>query len=301
MKSGFVAIIGRPNTGKSTLINALVGRKIAITSHHPNTTRHAIRGIVNGKVDESEFQAVLVDTPGVHKPRTLLGKRLNDVVSESLTDIDLIMMTLPANEQIGSGDKHILELIKGSRAKKFALVTKIDTVSKEKLPERLIEIQSLADWNEIIPVSALRNQQINVVKSLFAKYLPEGPNYYPVDQSSDQSNEKLICELIREAAIQGVREELPHSITVTLDEIAKRNNKDLIDIHATIHVERDSQRGILLGHKGQVLKGIGSNARAGIEELLQSKCYLNLHIKVSKEWQRDPKALERLGFTESDL
>jgi GTP-binding protein Era len=292
MKSGFVAIVGRPNTGKSTLINSLVGQKIAATSHHPNTTRHAIRGILNGE----NFQAVLVDTPGLHKPRTLLGKRLNEVISESLSDVDLILVTLPANEDIGAGDKHILELVAATSAKRFAIITKIDTVSKEKLPEKLLQIQSLTDWAEIIPISAIKNLQIEVIKNLFANYLPEGPFYYPENQSTDQSNERMICEMIREAAIQGVREELPHSITVTIDEIAKREGKDLMDVHATIHVERDSQRGILLGHKGQQLKEIGSKARVDIEKLLGYKCFLSLHIKVSKEWQKDAKALERLGF-----
>lgn len=296
MKSGFVAIIGRPNTGKSTLINALVGQKVAITSHHPNTTRHAIRGIVNGEVNGEIFQAVLVDTPGVHKPRTLLGKRLNEVVSESLESVDLILMTLPANESLGAGDQHILQLLKDSNAKKIAVLTKIDTVSKERVPERLIEIGALANWDEIIPVSAIKSIQVDQLSQLLSKYLPEGPKLYPDDQSSDQSNEKLISEMIREAAIQGVREEMPHSITVTIEEIEKRKDKDLIDVHATIHVERDSQRGILLGHKGEVLKTIGMQARADIEKLLGSKCFLGLHIKVSKEWQHDPKMLEKFGF-----
>jgi GTP-binding protein Era len=294
MKSGFVAIVGRPNTGKSTLINSMVGQKVAITSHHPNTTRHAIRGIVNG----ADYQAVLVDTPGMHKPRTLLGARLNEVVTESLEDVDLVIMTFPANEKIGAGDDHILQILKKSRATKIAVITKIDTVSKENLPPRLFEVGALADWVEIIPVSAVKGIQIDLLSNLLSKYLPEGPKLYPDDQKSDQSLEKLICEHIREAAIQGVREELPHSITVTIDEMSKRSNKDFYDIHATIHVERDSQRGILLGHKGEILKNIGTKARAEIEELIGTKCFLGLHIRVSKEWQRDPKLLERLGFME---
>lgn len=292
MKSGFVAIIGRPNTGKSTLINALVGQKVAITSHHPNTTRHAIRGIVNGP----DFQAVLVDTPGMHKPRTLLGRRLNEVVSETLDGVDIVIMTFPANEKSGSGDEHILNLVKESRAKKIAVITKTDTVAKESLPVRLMEVGALTDWSEIIPVSAVKSQQIDILSNLLSKHLPDGPKLYPEDQKSDQSLEKLICEHIREAAIQGVRQELPHSITVTIDEMAKRADKDLYDIHATIHIERDSQRGILLGHKGETLKTIGTVARKDIEKLLGTKCFLGLHIKVSKEWQRDPKLLERLGF-----
>lgn len=294
MKSGFVAIVGRPNTGKSTLINSLVGQKVAITSHHPNTTRHAIRGIVNGV----DFQAVLVDTPGMHKPRTLLGRRLNEVVSESLEDVDLVIMTFPANEKTGTGDEHILKIVNESRAKKIAVVTKVDTVAKESLPQHLMEVGALADWAEIIPVSAVKGMQINLLSTLLSRHLPEGPKLYPDDQKSDQSVEKLICEHIREAAIQGVREELPHSITVTIDEMAKRADKDFYDIHATIHIERDSQRGILLGHKGETLKAIGTKARKDIEELLGTKCFLGLHIKVSKEWQKDPKLLERLGFME---
>lgn len=300
-RSGFVAIVGRPNTGKSTLINALVGSKIAITSPHPNTTRHAIRGIVNTPT----FQAVLVDTPGIHKPKTLLGHRLNAVVNESLDSVDIIAMCLPADEESGAGDQFLAaELAKYPRAKKFALVTKTDLVSKKSLAQRLLGISSLAqgfEWDEIVPISAAVHDQIDLVAQLIGDNLPEGPAFYPDDVKSDQDIEQLICELIREAALRDAREELPHSIMVTIDEMSEREEKGsrpFFDIHATIHVERDSQTGILLGHKGERLKDIGMRARADIEREMNARIFLGLHVKVSKEWQRDPKLLERLGFTE---
>jgi len=300
-RSGFVAIVGRPNTGKSTLINALVGSKIAITSSHPNTTRHAIRGIVN----QPHFQAVLVDTPGLHKPKTLLGQRLNAVVAENLDAVDIVMMCLPADEKSGAGDTFIAaELAKSTKAKKFALVTKTDTVSKEKLAERLLSIDELAQgfsWDEIIPLSATTHRQIDLLAELIGKNLPVGPAFYPTNMKSDQNIEQLICELIRESAMKDAREELPHSIMVTIDEMSEREEKGsrpFFDIHATIHVERDSQTGIILGHKGERLKEIGVRARADIERELSARVFLGLHVKVSKEWQRDPKLLEKLGFTE---
>jgi GTP-binding protein Era len=300
-RSGFVAIVGRPNTGKSTLINALVGSKIAITSAHPNTTRHAIRGIVN----QPDFQAVLVDTPGLHKPKTLLGQRLNAVVAENLDGVDIVMMCLPADEKSGAGDSYIAaELAKFTEAKKFALVTKTDTVSKEKLAERLLSVNELAQgfsWDEIIPLSATTHRQIDLLTELIGKNLPIGPAFYPTDMKSDQDIEQLICELIRESAMKDAREELPHSIMVTIDEMTEREEKGsrpFFDIHATIHVERDSQTGIILGHKGERLKEIGIRARADIERELSARVFLGLHVKVSKEWQRDPKLLEKLGFTE---
>ncbi len=300
-RSGFVAIVGRPNTGKSTLINALVGSKIAITSPHPNTTRHAIRGIVNAPT----FQAVLVDTPGIHKPKTLLGHRLNALVNESLDSVDIVMMCLPADELSGAGDEFLAaELAKYPRAKKFALVTKTDLVAKKNLANRLLTVNELAkgfNWDEIIPISAAIHDQIDLLEKLIGDNLPTGPAFYPADMKSDQKIEQLICELIREAALRDAREELPHSIMVTIDEMAERDEKGsrpFFDIHATIHVERDSQTGILLGHQGERLKDIGTRARKDIERELGARIFLGLHVKVSKEWQRDPKLLERLGFTE---
>jgi len=298
-RSGFVAIVGRPNVGKSTLINALVGSKIAITSHHPNTTRLAIRGIVH----RPDYQAVLVDTPGVHKPKTLLGQRLNQVVDQSMDSVDIVLMCIPADETSGAGDVFIAqEIAKHGKAKKFAVITKTDLISKEKLAARLLGIMEIAKgftWDEIIPVSAAIHDQVDLLNELIGKNLPQGPAYYPEGTNSDQAIEALICELIREAALQDVRQELPHSIVVTIDEFGEREEKGsrpFYDIHATVHVERDSQRAILLGHQGSKLKEIGIRARADIERTLNAKIFLGLHIKVSKEWQKDPKLLERLGF-----
>jgi GTP-binding protein Era len=300
-RSGFVAIVGRPNVGKSTLINALVGSKIAITSHHPNTTRSAIRGIVHG----DNFQAVLVDTPGVHKPKTLLGHRLNAVVDQSMDSVDVVILCIPADETSGAGDIFIAqEIAKHPRAKKFAVITKTDLLSKEKLALRLTGIMELAQgftWDEIIPVSAAIHDQIDLLNTLIGAALPAGPAYYPEGTTSDQAIEQLICEFIREAALQDVREELPHSIVVTIDEFGEREEKGsrpFYDVHATIHVERDTQRAILLGHQGVRLKEIGIRARADIERALVAKIFLGLHIKVSKEWQRDARMLDKLGFEE---
>ncbi|MEI6811298.1 MAG: GTPase Era [Actinomycetes bacterium] len=301
-RSGFVAIVGRPNTGKSTLVNALVGSKIAITSPHPNTTRHAIRGIVN----RPDFQAIVVDTPGIHKPKTLLGHRLNAVVGESLDSVDVIIMCIPADEVSGSGDQFIIdEVNKHPRSKKIAVITKTDLVNKAELAQRLMGIVELAKdftWDEIIPVSAVIHDQIDLLSSLIGASLNPGPEFYPKDMVSDQPQEKWICELIREAALRDARQELPHSITVTIDEMSEREeqgSRSFYDIHATIHIERDSQRGILLGHQGERLKDIGTRARADIERILSARVFLGLHIKVSKEWQKDPKLLERLGFGEN--
>ena len=296
--AGFVAIIGRPNVGKSTLINALVGQKIAITSHHPNTTRNPIRGIIS----RPDYQMIVVDTPGVHKPKTLLGARLNEMVTENLESVDAAVLCLPADEAIGAGDEFIARSIANQRNIYFA-VTKIDRVKPEEL---IAHLQNVADFanklgitpKEIVPISAKREEQTDLLLELLAKSLPESPSLYPEDITTDQAAEMTITELIREVAIENLYEELPHSVVISIDEMSQREGNNFYDIHATLHVERDSQKAIIIGPQGSRLKAIGTQARLNIETFLDAKIYLGLHVKVSKEWQRDPKLLARLGFSE---
>src|SRR6478609_10558639 len=286
-RSGFVTFVGRPNVGKSTLTNALVGEKVAITSDKPQTTRRAIRGILNRPAG----QLVIVDTPGLHKPRTLLGQRLNDLVEQVLGDVDVIGFCVPATEKVGPGDRRIAESLSGySRAKKVAIVTKTDAASREQITERLMEVDSLReDWAAVIPLSALTRDQLDVLSDELLSLMPEGPALYPEGVVTDESTEDRIAEIIREAALDGVRDELPHSIAVVVDDIALREDSDLTDVHASIVVERDSQKAIIIGHKGKRLSEVGARARAGIEELLGTRVFLGLHVKVAREWQRDPK------------
>jgi len=292
-RSGFASFVGRPNVGKSTLTNALVGEKIAITSAKPQTTRRAIRGVVH----RANGQIVLVDTPGLHRPRTLLGERLNDLVEDTLGDVDVIGFCVPANEKIGPGDQFInAQLDQFKRAKKIAIVTKTELVDKKTLAERLLAVAELRDWAAVVPVSALGEDQLDVLTQVLIDLLPEGPELYPADTVTDESIQDRICELIREAALEGVRDELPHSLAVTIDEINPREGKDLIDVHANVFVERDSQKSIIIGRGGSRLKEIGSKSRPEIERLLGSKVFLSIRVKVAQDWQRDPKQLGRLGF-----
>ncbi|WP_426182649.1 GTPase Era [Microbacterium sp. TWP3-1-2b2] len=293
-RSGFATFVGRPNVGKSTLTNALVGEKIAITSEKPQTTRRAIRGILNRPAG----QLVIVDTPGIHKPRTLLGERLNDLVDQVLGDVDVIGFCVPATEKVGPGDRRIAASLDGyARAKKVAIVTKTDIADRDQITERLIEVDALReDWAAVIPLSALTREQLDVLTDEMLSMMPEGPALYPEGMTTDESQEDRIAEMIREAALEGVRDELPHSIAVVIDDIAPRENSDLTDVHAQIVVERDSQKAIIIGHKGKRLADVGKRARVGIEELLGTRVFLALHVKVAKEWQRDPKQLGRLGF-----
>jgi len=292
-RSGFVSFVGRPNVGKSTLTNALVGEKIAITSAKPQTTRRAIRGIVH----RENGQLILVDTPGLHRPRTLLGERLNDLVEDTLSDVDVIGFCVPANEKIGPGDQYInAQLDQFKRAKKIAIVTKTELVDKETLATRLLAVSALRDFDAIIPVSALGESQLDVLTDVLIGLMPESPALYPEDAVTDESVEMRICELIREAALEGVRDELPHSLAVTIDEILPREGKNLIDVHANVFVERDSQKSIIIGKGGSRLRDIGSKSRPEIERLLGSKVFLSIRVKVAPDWQRDPKQLGKLGF-----
>jgi GTP-binding protein Era len=298
-KSGFVAIVGRPNTGKSTLVNALVGTKIVITSHHPNTTRNPIRGIIN----REKYQMIVVDTPGMHKPKTALGTRLNSMVNENIQSNDAVLLCLPADEEIGSGDEYIAKQIKGNQ-KVFLVVTKVDKISKSDLAIRLIAVNDFAlrlnlQDAEIIPVSAKNLDQTELLLELLSEHLPDSPALYPTDINTDQAQELMFADLIREAAIEELYEELPHSVMVTIEEMGERDDGKIFDISATLHVERDSQKGIIIGPQGSKLKAIGTLARKSIENLVGMQVFLQIHVKVSKEWQKDPKLLAKLGFTDA--
>ncbi len=293
-RSGFVTFVGRPNVGKSTLTNALVGEKVAITSDKPQTTRRAIRGILN----RPGGQLIIVDTPGIHKPRTLLGQRLNDLVEQVLGDVDAICFLVPATEKVGPGDRRIAASLDGyGRAKKIAIVTKTDIAGRDEITERLMEVDSLReDWAAVIPLSAVAGEQLDVLADELLALMPVGPPLYEEGVVTDETIEDRIAEIIREAALEGVRDELPHSIAVTIEDIADREDSDLTDIHANVVVERDSQKAIIIGHKGSRLRDVGATARAQIEPLIGRRVFLKLHVRVAKEWQRDPKQLGRLGF-----
>jgi GTP-binding protein Era len=295
-RSGFVCFVGRPNTGKSTLTNALVGTKVAITSKRPQTTRHTIRGIVH----RENFQIILVDTPGLHRPRTLLGKRLNELVRNTYTEVDIIGLCIPAGEAIGPGDRWIVEQIRSVAPKTtlVVIVTKIDKVPKDRVAAQLVAVAELVDnAAEIVPVSATTGTQVDVLIDVLAASLPAGPAYYPDGELTDEPEEILMAELIREAALEGVRDELPHSLAVVIDEVNPREGRDdLIDVYAVLYVERDSQKGIIIGKGGARLREVGTAARVQIEKLLGTKVYLDLRVKIAKNWQSDPKQLGRLGF-----
>ncbi|MEU0485669.1 GTPase Era [Streptosporangium sp. NPDC006013] len=292
--AGFACFVGRPNVGKSTLMNALVGTKVAITSSKPQTTRRAIRGIVH----RPDSQLVIVDTPGLHRPRTLLGERLDSLVLSTLTEVDVIGFCVPANEPIGKGDRFIAEKLAGvKKTPVVAVVTKCDLATREQIAAQLLALSQLAEFDDIVPVSAQSGEQLDVLADVLVQHLPQSPPLYEGGQLTDEPEQVLVGELIREAALEGVRDELPHSIAVVVDEMLPRQGRDdLLDIYAHMFVERPSQKAIVIGHKGSRLKDVGSRARRQIEALLGTRVYLDLRISVAKDWQRDPKQLRRLGF-----
>jgi GTP-binding protein Era len=291
-RSGFVALVGRPNAGKTTLTNALVGEKVGIVSNRPQTTRHAIRGVVH----KPEGQIVLVDTPGLHKPKSLLGKRLNDVVRDTLSDVDVVVFCVPADQPVGTGDKFIARQLREIRAPIVVVVTKTDAANKQQVAEQLMAASQLVEAAEVVPVSAVKGDQVELLETLLIRMLPEGPPLYPQAQTTDEDVERQLAELVREAALEKVFQEVPHSLAVTIEEINRRPDRDLVEIHALLHVERNSQKPMLLGKGGSIIKAIGSEARVGMETLLGSRVHLDLHVTVLGEWQDDPKKLNRLGY-----
>jgi len=289
-RAGFACFVGRPNAGKSTLVNAIVGTKIAITSKRPQTTRHVVRGVLH-RVDS---QLVLVDTPGLHKPKTLLGERLNDLVRQTWTEVDVVGLCIPADEDIGRGDRFIASEVAGLKAVVVAVVTKTDLVGPGRVAEQLLSVARLGDFADIVPVSALTGDGLDALADVMSGHLPPSPRLYPDGMVTDEPERVLVAELVREAALEGVRDELPHSIAVVVEEMVPEDG--LTKIYADVYVERPSQKAIVIGAGGTRLRDVGRNARLQIEELLGTKVYLDLHVRVAKDWQRDPKLLRRLGF-----
>jgi GTPase len=293
-RSGFACLVGRPNVGKSTLTNALVGAKVAITSDRPQTTRRVIRGIVH----RPDAQLVLVDTPGLHRPRTLLGERLDSLVRSTLTEVDVIGFCVPAPDPVGPGDKYLARELAGVKGTPVvAIVTKTDEATPEQVARQLLAVTELGEWDDVVPVSAVTGYQLDVLADVLVAHLPEGPPLYPEGELTDEPEQIMVAELIREAALDGVRDELPHSIAVVVEEMGPRPGQpDLTDVHAELYVERPSQKAIVIGTKGARLKEVGTRARQQIEALLGTRIYLDLHVKIAKDWQRNPKQLRRLGF-----
>jgi GTP-binding protein Era len=295
-RTGFVPVVGRPNVGKSTLVNRLVGSKVAITSMRPQTTRNAIRGVVTGPPgsSEPEYQIVLVDTPGLHKPQTELGTRLNSLVYRTLVDADAVVFVVDATKPIGPGDRLIADRLRQARADVLLVVNKTDRAGKEATAAQLIEA---AEWDfaVYVPTSALGGEGVGTLVDEIVARLPEGPLYYPPEMTSDQPENLVIGEIVREKFLDRLRDELPHSLTVRVEDVEARDD-GLIDISADVIVERDSQKGIVIGKGGSLLEVAGTEARHDLESLLGSRVNLSLHVTVEKEWQRRPQLLDRLGF-----
>lgn len=295
-RSGFVCFVGRPNTGKSTLMNALVGQKIAITSERPQTTRHTIRGIIS----RDDAQIIIVDTPGIHRPRTLLGQRLNDLVQDTYAGVDLIGLCVPADQPVGPGDRYILDEVRkiAPETPVMGIVTKIDKVPSDQLIPQLVKLADLLGEDApLVPVSAQSGEQLELLTDVIVEQLLTGPKFYPDEEITDDDTEKFLAELVREAILEEVRDELPHSVACVIEEIYPDPEDDeRTVVHAVIYVERESQKGIVIGKKGARLRKVGQRARQGMQRVLGTRVYLDIFVKVMKDWQTDPKMLEKLGF-----
>jgi len=299
MRSGFASVVGRPNVGKSTLVNALVGQKVAITTPVPGTTRHAIRGVLHRPADEEggeDAQVVFVDTPGLHKPQSVLGTRMNEVAREQLGGGDLVIFLVDAAAGIGRGDAYVAGLLADAPVPVLAAANKVDRLSRAAQLPALAALDALGDFEEVVPISAAAGEGLDTLTELILARLPEGPPYFPPEMASDQPLERVLAEIIREKAIVRMREEVPHSVAVVVEEVAPGESEGVTAVHAVLYVERESQRGIVIGHQGRVLGDIGRAAREELELVLGSRVWLDLRVKLMKEWQRDPKALQRLGY-----
>jgi GTPase len=292
LKSGFASIIGRPNSGKSTLLNRLVGEKVSIVTDKPQTTRHVVKGIVT----RPEGQVVFLDTPGIHKPIHRINERMMKSVRDSISDVDLILLIVDAAAAFGRGDEFTLELVKPVAAKKFLLLNKIDRIEKKTLLPIMERYSKLANFEEIVPISALSGENAETLMAQIFKYLPEGPMYFPSDQISDQQERAIAAEMIREKLIVLTEEELPHSTAVVIDRFEEEGN--LYRIYASIYVERESQKAIVIGKRGEKLKQVGTAARKELELFFDRKIFLELHVKVKKNWRDDPETLRSLGLGE---
>ncbi|WP_046173864.1 GTPase Era [Domibacillus indicus] len=295
-KSGFISIIGRPNVGKSTFLNRVIGQKIAIMSDKPQTTRNKVQGVLTA----DEAQMIFIDTPGIHKPKHKLGDFMMKTAVNTLKEVDLILFMINAEEGFGGGDEFIIEKLKGIKTPIFLVINKIDRVHPDKLMELIVQYKELLEFTEIVPISALEGNNVDRLLEQIKKQLPEGPQYYPADQVTDHPERFIVSELIREKVLHLTREEVPHSIAVVIDKISKRDGKDMIDVMATIVVERDSQKGIVIGKQGALLKEVGKRSRQDIEHLLGSKVFLELWVKVQKDWRNKAANLRDFGFKEDE-
>lgn len=295
-KSGFISIIGRPNVGKSTFLNHVVGQKIAIMSDKPQTTRNKVQGVVT----TDDAQMIYIDTPGIHKPKHRLGDFMVKVARNTLGEVDVILFMVNAEQKIGPGDRFIIDMLKNTKTPVFLIINKIDLVHPDELLETIVSYQEEYDFAEVVPISALKGNNTAALLDTLKKYLPEGPKYYPDEQVTDHPERFIIAEFIREKVLHLTREEIPHSVAVVIEQIEREKDRDMINVMATIVVDRDSQKGIVIGKRGALLKQVGTEARKDIEMLLGSKVFLELWVKVQKDWRNRPSRLKEFGFDEED-